>query len=640
MEHMPYSLGVDLGASFTAAAIADDLGTHAAQLSPLLVVPSVIYVSPDGTLLTGDAALRAGESEPSRLVRGFKKRLGDPTPLIIAGTSYTPEQLMAAQLRDIVSEVAAQRGEAAQSIVLTYPVTWGPFRAEHFARIADLAGIDASTTITEPVATATHLNAKGGVNDGDVLAIVDFGTDAVTVTLLRKGADGFSILGTPEDADRGGSADFDDAMRTLCDQKLGGKISALDPTSPTELAMLAAVDDVCRTAKETLSARNDASISVDLPDGAHRLTVTREEFARLIRPSVRLAMAALRRTIGSAEIEEDAVTSIVLTGGASRIPLIAEELAELERPVSAIHHPKLTVALGAAHAARSLGPGPSSSEDDASPRPIVSPVSATGSSTERSFWPPSRRTLIGAAIAGFVVLVVLAVALILPLVSGPPSSLAPVSPTAGEQETEAPKAEVVSPEEAPEAAADIVPTKVSPVVENGTTTAGLYWYISTAGAANDWGVAELHNGVAEMPGIALASTDSGLRAQWSTPNWLSQFYVQLRDEVLDLSEIAAEDGALVFDLTVLSGSASKLQVAAHCVYPCVSSVDITEAVAALEPNTTAHMIVPAQCFTTSGLDATKVNTPFLLIGQGEFTVTVNNIRWENESGAHPDAMTC
>lgn len=633
---MPYSLGVDLGASFTAVAIADDLGTHAAQLSPLLVVPSAVYISSDGSLLTGDAALRAGESDPSRLVRSFKKRLGDPTPLIVSGVQYTPEQLMAAQLREVIAEVAEQRGEPAQNIVLTYPVTWGPYRAEHFARIADLSGIDVRSIITEPVATATHLHTQGRVAEGDIVAIVDFGNDAVTVTLLRKGTDGFGILGTPEATDVG-SVDFDEAMRTLLDQKLGGMISALDPTDPSDATLLIAVDNTCSAAKEALSVRKEAAVSVTLPDGVRRVTVTREEFTRLIRPSVRLAVAALRRSIGSAEIDESAITNIVLTGGASRIPLVAEEIAAIERPVRSIHHPKLTVALGAAHAARKLATDDALADANESGDPSTgATVAPSGSSGVRALWPPSRRTLIGIAAAALIILAVVAAAFIVPMLSSPPTALPAVGSSVNESGVAAPETEIVSPEPAPATN----PNMIFPVLEEGKTSAGLRWYVSTAGVANDWGVAAFGNGAAEMPGIRLAETDGTMRAQWASPDWLSQFYVQLQEGVVDLEAISAEDGALVFDLTVSSGSASSLQVSAHCTFPCAASVDITDAVDALEPGTSTQMIVPAECFVRDGLDVSEVNTPFLLIGQGDIALSVGNIRWESESGKHADALTC
>lgn len=619
---MPYSIGVDLGASLTAVAIADEYGVHAAHLSPLLVTPSAVYISPDGTLITGDAALRAGEADPARLVRGFKKRLGDPTPLIVEGAQFSPEQLMAAQLREVVDEVAEQRGQRPQSIVLTHPVTWGPYRTEHFARIAELSGLEVRASITEPVAAATHLDAQGNISAGDIVAIVDFGSDSVTATLLRKGAAGFEILGTPEDTDHVGSIDFDDAVRTLLDQKLGGRISALDPSNASDAAVRVAIDNTCVAAKETLSIRKEAIVTVDLPDGSHRLSVTRDELSQLLRPSVRLAVAALRRTIGSAEIEESSITDIVLAGGVSRLPLIAEELAEMGRPVRAIHHPKLTVALGAAHIARAL-----TKADVSGGEPQISGARSRSARTSTRLrglggWRPTRRALIGIAAVAVAVIAVVAAVFVVPLFAGAPDAQSPVQP---------PEAQVTEP----------VLNAAEPFVvhEDGETPAGLTWYTASAGEDNDWGVATYQNGFAEMPGIRLEDDAGTLRAQWSSPNWPSQFYAQLQEGTVDIEGLI-DDGALVFDLSVESGSASSLRVSAHCTFPCAGSVDITDFVNDLEPDTTTQMTVPAVCFTRSGLDAEEVNTPFLLIGQGDIALTVDNIRWEPGSAKDPDAMTC
>ncbi|WP_300267712.1 Hsp70 family protein [Microbacterium sp.] len=636
---MHYSLGVDLGARFAAVAIADDLGTHAAQLSPLFVVPSAVYLSPDGAMLTGDAALTAGESDPTRLARNFKKRLGDPTPFLVADAQSTPEQLMAEQLRQVVAEIAEQRGEPAQSIVLTYPVTWGPYRAEHFTRIAELSGINVRAIITEPVATATFLESQGNVKQGDIVAIVDFGYDSVTATLLRKGSQGFAILGTPEENDHAGSADFDNAMRTLLDQKLGGLISSLDPARAADAAMLAAIEAKCSAIKESLSVRKEASVVVTLPDGPHRLTITREEFARLIRPSVRQAVAALRRTISSAEIDEDAITSIALTGGASRIPLIAEEIAEVGRPVRSTHHPKLSVALGAAHEARTLADADARAGADA---PSESNASGNETSVERSTgrmpWPPSRRTMIGIAAAVLVILGVI-VATIVPRLVGSPSATTP-SEAPADTRSEAP---ADTPSEAPADTEPPAPTESEPaftVFKDGEAAAGLRWYTAAAGEDDSWGSAEYVNGKSEVPGIRIAESNGTMTAEWTSSDWLSQFWVEVHDNSMNLEEILDGDGALVFDLTVLSGSASSFEVAAQCTFPCSASVDLTSDVESMQPNETANVIVPSRCFTSRGLDATKMTAPFLLIGRGDISVAVDNIRWQSNTGTHPDAVIC
>ena len=89
-----YTLGVDLGTTFSAAAGCRagraeviSLGSHGAA------VPSVVLLRADGTLLSGEAAERRAVLEPHRVAREFKRRLGDSTPILLGGSPYSAEAL-------------------------------------------------------------------------------------------------------------------------------------------------------------------------------------------------------------------------------------------------------------------------------------------------------------------------------------------------------------------------------------------------------------------------------------------------------------------------------------------------------------------------------------------------------------------
>ena len=93
---MTYQVGIDLGTTYTAAAVHRkgramifSLGSRGAT------IPSVVLLREDGTFLTGEAAERRAVTEPERVVREFKRRFGDPTPLIVAGSPYSAEALTA-----------------------------------------------------------------------------------------------------------------------------------------------------------------------------------------------------------------------------------------------------------------------------------------------------------------------------------------------------------------------------------------------------------------------------------------------------------------------------------------------------------------------------------------------------------------
>ncbi|MFC7432211.1 MULTISPECIES: Hsp70 family protein [unclassified Agrococcus] len=644
---MRYSIGVDLGTTSIAAAIGDDLGTRAAQLSPLLVVPSAAFCAADGAILTGQAALdAAADGEPARLVRGFKRRLGDPTPIIVGGAGFPPETLMAAQLRDVVAQIVEQQGAPPERVVLTCPAAWGPYRSEQFARIGELSGVVIDEIVTEPVATATSVARERRLEEGAIVAVFDLGGRTFDATVLRMAAGGFEVLGTPEGVEHLGGDDFDDVIRGLLDQRTGGRISALDAADPDDAAMLVAIDDACTSAKEALSVRDETVVRLPFDDADHALTIARADLERGIRPSVELAVAALLRTIDSAGIDADAVDVVILAGGSSRIPLVAEEVARVGGPVAATHHPKFTVALGAAEHARALAAGEPATTT--SPAATAAPASddagawrAPRATATRPRVPRGTAILAGVALAALVVAAIV-VAVVLGRASA--SDVAGANPPSTQQaqaseSASTPPTVTASAPDDPDAGDTQIATVASPILTGGSSTAGLGWFVQSNDESGVWGSTALAEGEATRPHLTLTQTDAGLRASW-TSGGPAQMYAQSTADVLDLAAIAADDGALVFDVTRNAGAAERIEIAAHCGYPCGASVDMTSTINGIDEGATQHVVIPASCFTEAGLAAEAVDTPFLALASGDLDLTFSEIRWENLAGAEPAAVRC
>ena len=100
MKENGYRLGIDLGTTFSAVGLAKE-GSY--SVVPLTDhqrdVPSTVYVAADGTVTVGEAAEALGNQRPTAIAREFKRRLGDPVPLIVDGRPFSPQALMAHVLR-------------------------------------------------------------------------------------------------------------------------------------------------------------------------------------------------------------------------------------------------------------------------------------------------------------------------------------------------------------------------------------------------------------------------------------------------------------------------------------------------------------------------------------------------------------
>ena len=372
---MPYELGIDLGTTYSAAAVhrngritAVTLGNRAAS------VPSVVLLREDGDLLTGEAASRRAASEPDRVAREFKRRLGDPTPVFLGSTPYSAESLTAKLLRWVVDAVTAREGETARAVALTHPANWGDYKRDLLVQAIHLAGLEGATLITEPEAAAIHYASQERVEPGTLVAVYDLGGGTFDAAVLRKsGDDAFDILGQPEGIDRLGGIDFDEAVFRYVVEAAGDPVQALDPGDLNTHAALVRLREECIEAKEALSSDTEVSIPVVLPNLQTEVRLTRREFEAMIRPTLNDTIDSLRRALRNADVQPAQLDKVLLVGGSSRIPIVAQMVsAELDRPVAVDTDPKFAVASGAAlAAARSVAPPVAATTEV----PVVEPTS-------------------------------------------------------------------------------------------------------------------------------------------------------------------------------------------------------------------------------------------------------------------------
>ena len=386
-----YALGVDLGTTYSAAAIGRGNQVNTLQLgTDGAAVPSVVVVRDDGEVLVGDAAERRSAAEPARSAREFKRRLGDPVPLIVGEQPYPVEQLMGYQLGDIVRRATEQEGEAPSIVVLTHPANYTEFKLDKLRAAADHAGLvpDQVMLLAEPEAAAIAYTRDQNVDVGDVIAVYDFGGGTFDAALVRNTATGFELIGVPEGMERLGGIDFDQAVLAHVDNSVGGLVTGADRSDPLTLPAQARLRVDCRRAKEALSTDSDTTIPVALPGLQTEVRLTRAEFEAMVRPRIAQTVTALERTVASAGLTMDGVSRILLVGGTSRMPVVSEMIrAATGRPVGLDTHPKLAIATGAALAG-------ASSVDAPAAAPVTdwqTPTRASRRSSQRRRQPPAGR---------------------------------------------------------------------------------------------------------------------------------------------------------------------------------------------------------------------------------------------------------
>lgn len=408
---MSYWLGIDAGTTFTAAAICRAGAQRRAlpEMVPLgtrcTAVSSVVYLASDGQVVVGEAAERRAVTDPERVVREFKRRIGDEVPMVIGGLPHSAPEIAAKVLCWVIDRVAQREGGPASGIVITHPASWGTYKIQTLARALRAPGLPEITFCTEPEAAAASYALQERIETGSTIAVYDLGGGTFDVAVVRKtSASTFSVLGQPQGLDHLGGADFDDAIVNHVLAAVPA-LAELDPTDPTTLAATAVLRRECIDAKEALSADTEVTIPVLAPGIHAQVRLVRGEFEDMIRPHVTQTIEALHRALRSAGLTAQDLDVVLLVGGSSRVPLVAQLVsAELGRPVAIDADPKAAIALGAAlfalppdttapssdiTAAEPVDEAPAHSDAVPAPSPVPTESAASGFAPPRTPQRPS-----------------------------------------------------------------------------------------------------------------------------------------------------------------------------------------------------------------------------------------------------------
>lgn len=356
MTALSYFVAVDVGTSRTAASTARFGPGGSVVTAPFALgrnsdtAPSAIFAA-DGELLFGEAAERRGLAHPERLVREFKRRVGDDVPILAGDRRFAPEELYARMVEWVVEAVREREGRPPAGISVAVPVTWGGYRCGLVrAALTTQLGADVEL-ISEPEAAARHYESTSPLEADRALAVYDLGGGTFDAVVLRASGDGeMRIVGAPLGLDDFGGADLDDVVvrHTLASAGLSTSDLAEDPSARIALATLRRE---CIEAKEALSFDSEAVIPVLIGAAQTTVRLTRSEFEELIEGGIERTIDLLDEALENADVRRADLDTILLTGGSSRIPRVAELLSErLDLPLAVDADPKAVVSLGAARA--------------------------------------------------------------------------------------------------------------------------------------------------------------------------------------------------------------------------------------------------------------------------------------------------
>jgi molecular chaperone DnaK len=348
-----WSLGIDFGTSFTAAAVAQDGERRVVDIegNGASRIPSATFLTSDGTILVGGAAQEQATLAPERYEPTPKRAFGEAR-IFLGDRLVEVTELTGALLAHVYGEACRMQGGGPPAeLRLTYPTGWAEVRRAVLLEACRRGGLPAPELIPEAVAAAVEL-ALAATAPGRHIAVYDYGGGTFDAAVLLRTATGFEIAGPPLGRDPLGGEDIDQRILGY----IGGVLepeyaerwqALLEPADAQSRQRTAALRAEVQRAKEELS--DEAACQLALPGIERDVQLTRQELEDLIRDDVSATVEVLATALAQAGVESKDLAGLYLVGGSSRIPLVSDMLwTRLGIEPTLGGEPKAVVASGAA----------------------------------------------------------------------------------------------------------------------------------------------------------------------------------------------------------------------------------------------------------------------------------------------------
>ena len=317
-------VGIDLGTTFSAVATVRDGTPQILAHSDERIMPSVVGLTLDGSLLIGMPARNQYLLYPERTIRSIKRRMGENVKVELGDRSLTPSEIAALILRELKRRAEAQLGHPIERAVITVPAYFSDAARQATREAGEIAGFTVERIINEPTAAALAYGLERG-DERQLVAVYDLGGGTFDVSIIELDSGVVEVRASHGNTQLGGD-DFDQLLVDWLAERFVEQHGADPRTDPRALARLTRAAE---TAKITLSSRPFVQVREEylLTDGGRPLhldvELARTEFEDLIADLLEGTLESFDAALQDAGLDASELNRILLVGGSTRIPLVA-----------------------------------------------------------------------------------------------------------------------------------------------------------------------------------------------------------------------------------------------------------------------------------------------------------------------------
>ncbi len=342
-------IGIDLGTTNSEVAVLRDGRPEVLEVDGSRILPSIVGLADDGSLLVGQAARNQYALYPERTIRSVKRRMGEDVRLPMGDQSYSPQEISALILKRLKRAAEAHLGEEVEKAVITVPAYFSDAQRQATRNAGELAELEVVRIINEP--TAAALAYEVNAVEPRTILVYDLGGGTFDCSVVRAGGEITEVLASHGNTHLGGD-DFDAKLI----EHVVAHLQEQHNCDPREnAAAMARISRACEGAKIALSDAPYARIDEEylLPDRNPpvnlSMEISRLDYEAMIEGYIDETLDAVHTALKGAELTVTDIDEVVLVGGATRTPVIQQRLEEMlgMQPRAEID-PDLCVAAGAA----------------------------------------------------------------------------------------------------------------------------------------------------------------------------------------------------------------------------------------------------------------------------------------------------
>jgi len=323
-------IGIDLGTTFSAIAILDDLGNPevlASTDSNKKITASAVYLK-EKNVVVGDKALDALIATPKNVATETKRQMENDVVFStqkgewidkeenVEGT-YSPAQISSfilGKLKTYTTDV--------KKAVITVPALFAEKARVATLDAAKMAGIEVIELINEPTAAACYYASLPSVKKvtGKVL-IFDLGGGTFDVTVCEIEAQKVEVITSRGDKWLGGK-DFDSELVNIMNNKYKEATGEGLDLVNKKLEYMEKAEQI----KRALSVRDKHAEVIEGPKGPKKIEITRPEFEQSIQTHIEKLKMLMEEALDGSGLKPENISHTLLVGGSTRIPVITKTI--------------------------------------------------------------------------------------------------------------------------------------------------------------------------------------------------------------------------------------------------------------------------------------------------------------------------